>query len=45
MVVIFAVLFHLDVLEQYQFLSDGNVEKISQPCSKAKDDYSLIVII
>lgn len=38
-------LFPLSVLEQYQFLGDVNLEKISQPCSKAKVDYSTIVII
>lgn len=38
-------LFPLSVLEQYQFFGDVNLEKISQLCSKAKDDYSTIVII
>lgn len=42
---IFMNLFHLSVLEQYQFLGDVDLEKISQPCSKAKDDYSTIIII
>ena len=42
---IFASLFHLRVLEQYQLLGDSNVEKTSQPCNKAKDDYNLILII